>query len=313
MRRWPVVATAVTIAALAQCRSEPINTPYCPALYTAAHGASQDLEIYPFNASAFRIALPFPLYVFTFSPAGDALYASDLDDFLGIVDPRSPRKPGLFKIELDDPVHMSPVAGSEAFSVKDLAVSSRQDKIVISAAQFGAACGIFEVGLPGPVRPIATSSSCDATAQWTYLSLSPDETRAAAVRNRHLELIDLTTGAVTEPRGGRYARGAWSPDGKWLAVIETESGNTILLDPRTFEERRVLGATDLQWSPDSAYLLARTRQLVCGIGEAGTLEAVNIATGRRTEIASSRCLIDRNTIGWVRSQVASQHRQPAVR
>jgi hypothetical protein len=278
-------------------------------MYTAAYGASQDLEVYPSDASAFRVALPFPLYIFTFGSDGDALYASDLDDIRATVDPRFPRKPGLFRIEID-PVRMSPVPGSEAFSFNEIAVSSRRDKMIISGGEVGPVCGLFELGLPGPARLIVRNSSCEATSQWMSLSLSPDATRAVAVRNRHLELIDLATGAVTEPWGSTYARGAWSPDGKWLAVIEAESGNTVLLDSHTFGKKRALGATDLKWSPDSAYLLAQTPQLLCGLSEAETLEAVNVATGRRTEIASSRCLVDRNTFGWVRSQITSQRRHP---
>ena len=131
------------------------------------------------------------------------------------------------------------------------------------------------------------------------VSIAPD-IRVTALRNHKLELINLTDGSVRVVPGG-FTLGSWSPDGKWLAGIRTE--DTFLMAADTLAPGHTLGTTDLVWSPDSRYLLGNERELLCG-AYAATLVAVDVESGKRTRITSSRCRIDRGTVGWVSSEVA---------
>jgi len=300
MTRRVLIGIAVTGLALAsRSPGQPAAYAYRAAMYMSVAGVSQELEVFPFNARALSIPLPFPLAAFAYGPDGKSLYAAALSS-----NPGQQRLQGLFKIEFG-PARVSPIPGSEALSVDSLAVPPRTDKIIIAGGRRGTPCGIFELNLPaGDVREIAVMSPCDPLnplSHWSNLDLSPDGKRATALRNHHLELIDLIHGRVTV-LAEDLILGAWSPNGDWLAAMESGSDKTLLLDARTLQRRRVIGSTDLRWSPDSRYLLARKHNLTCG-PEAGTLEIVNIETGKRTEIASSKCHIDRSTTGWVSSEV----------
>jgi hypothetical protein len=297
-------AVAVILIAAAGrpvCRAETQLTSYAyrAASYVSVAGVSQGLEIFPFAAKAFTIALPFPLGPFAFSPNGKALYGARLFD-----NPARPPIPGLFKVDLD-PIRATAVRGSEAVGVESLAVSEHGDKIIIAGGERGAPCGIFELTLASAaIRRVVTASPCDPlniSSHWLGISVSPDGTRATAHRNHHLDLIDLVAGTVTQAPDD-FLLGAWSPDGKWLAAVKAGSNATVLLDARTLEQRRVIGMTDLVWSPDSRYLLAKNRQIPCG-PEAATLQMVDVDTGKRIEIRASKCLIDRDTVGWVSEQV----------
>jgi hypothetical protein len=66
---------------------------------------------------------------------------------------------------------------------------------------------------------------------------------------------------------------------------------------------RTLGQTSvgrLQWSPDYRYLLLLDLG-ACGIGTGyfGTLETLDIDTGQRAAIASSRCEVNHESFGWI--------------
>jgi WD40 repeat protein len=300
IRQALIVIAVVEFAASCQAPGQPVSYPYRAAIYMSVAGVSQDLEVFPFDREAFRIPMPFPLDAFAYSPDGKALYAAVMS--LG---PGRPRTPGLFKIEFN-PTRVSLVPGSAVLGFNSLAVSARQDKIFVAGGRRGTPCGIFELSLPaGDVRTIVDDSSCNPMSplsSWSYLSLSPDGVRATALGNHHLELIDLVHGKVTVLPDD-LTIGAWSPDGKWLAAVGSKSDKTILLDARTLIRRRAIGSTDLRWSPDSRYLLARKGGLACG-PEIGTLEIVDIESGKRTEIKSSRCQIDTSTTGWVSSGIA---------
>ena len=137
------------------------------------------------------------------------------------------------------------------------------------------------------------------TLPWIYVSVSPGGTRAVGTHNGKAELIDLVTG-TTDALGGRFHIAAWSPNGKWLAAVEPgQHGRTVLMDVQTLKPVQVLDHSDIDWSPDSRYLLN-----VKDCDEShGTLEAIDVQTGRRTIIESSKCLIDQATTGWVRNDI----------
>ena len=90
------------------------------------------------------------------------------------------------------------------------------------------------------------------------------------------------------------------------ALPQVETSKTILLDAQTLAHRTEIGNTDLKWSPDSRYLLNKKATLACGLGTlsgVGTLELVDAQTHKRTEVESSSCLVDRNTVGWLNREI----------
>jgi hypothetical protein len=121
-----------------------------------------------------------------------------------------------------------------------------------------------------------------------------------------VELIDIVRG-TTKPLGDEFFLAAWSPDGRWLAALENgENGRTVLMDAATLSRQRVLEHSELDWSPDSRYLLGTKRHDGCGRYEGGTLEAIDVENGERTTIASSKCQVDQATTGWVRCDVSTR-------
>jgi WD40 repeat protein len=271
-------------------------------MYLAVPGVSQELEVFPLKGESFHVALPFPLAVFAYGPDGKALYGFDGRR-------RQARMAGVFEFELT-PIRALKLSGSDAIGRAGLAVSPDQKKLILSGGGLGISCAIFEFDTAtGDTRKIVSNSQCDPLdplSYWTDLSLSPDGTRLVALRNRRLELITVRDGEITIPRNASYSGGAWSPDGRWLAVTSADDSRTRLLDSSTLEEAKVLGKTDLTWSPDSRYLLATKRQVLCGLGETYTLETVDVETSKRTEIESSRCLVHTRTIGWVSKEIVAR-------
>jgi Tol biopolymer transport system component len=125
-----------------------------------------------------------------------------------------------------------------------------------------------------------------------------------ATHNHHLELIDLVSG-VAKPFGEGLLMGAWSPDGRWLAALESDGrGRTILMDAHDYARRRIVGSSDLEWSPDSRYLLGWKEHDLCG-PDFGTLQMIDIETGRATAIESSKCKVNQSTIGWLSADIAT--------
>jgi WD40 repeat protein len=212
------------------------------------------------------------------------------------------RNGGVFKVQFD-PVRVSLLPGSERlFPIYSLAVSAPKDRLVAIGFEPGGKKGmssLLELNLKtGAVRTILDSFApmADRTIYAANLSLSPDALQAAVSYNNRVEIIDIRSGATRLPEAGTEAA-SWSPDGRWLAV--SKGGKTILLDSSTLRQNRSLGTTLLKWSPDSRYLLNRKSELRCGLSEFGTLEIVDVQTGERTEIHSSNCLVDRDTLGWL--------------
>ena len=229
-----------------------------------------------------------------YAPDGKSLWGHSLDRF----------GKGLLRVTFN-PVTVASVPNTEGLRVGAIAISPRQDKLVISGSYPGggsSACGLFELDLrTEKVREIVPNSTCEYSQSRVRLSLSPDETQLVAYRKPRLELIDLTSGSI-QPLAGDYIAGAWSPDGKWLAVLEgADRHRTILLDSMALKQVRSFGETNVEWSPDSKFLLgARTGP--CS-PYWSSLVAVNVQTGKETVIGSSRCRVNLNTIGWVSSSI----------
>lgn len=141
--------------------------------------------------------------------------------------------------------------------------------------------------------------------RWQHVSVSPDGLRAVATQYGRVELIDIARGTA-EPLDARFFIAAWSPDGRWLAAVENgENGRTILMDAKDLTPRRVLGNSELDWSPDSRYLLGMKRYNWCD-PYSGTLEVIDIDTGKRITVRSSKCQVNQATIGWVSTAIAAK-------
>lgn len=273
--------------------------PYSAAFLSSNGGFPPHMEVvvFPFIGKAFKIPI-WPARALTFSPDGKALY--------GVCKPYpdEPTTTSLCKIDLTT-TGTTFVKGSIGLNASDLAVSDRGDHILVSDRR-GMEVVLFELRFPGGgMRLLFSESDRSPRTFWAHLSLSQDGKRAVATHNGRVELIDVTSGAA-KPLGDQFFIAAWSPDGKWLAALEKgEHGRTILFDATTMTRRRVLGNSEMDWSPDSRYLLGTKEHDRCG-PYSSTLQTINIDTGERTTITSSECQVNKATTGWVSRDVLAR-------
>jgi len=166
-------------------------------------------------------------------------------------------------------------------------------------------CGLFVVDVHGNAEKAADNleAGCDYVSSWHDLSFSPDGLRAVGIASRgQLGRIDLERHRVEVLWKGSAA--AWSPDGRWVAMLTFDLPvQLLLLDARDLSVRRNLGKAEssrVQWSPDSKYLLL-WRAGFCGLssGYFGTLQALDVESGERLPIESSRCRVNGMATGWV--------------
>jgi WD40 repeat protein len=302
--RWLLILIAVVGPAL--CASKPLKAPFPFTVVDCCD--SHGMTVFPFDGSAFTIPLPFVPRVAAFSPRGNALYA---------IKPRgADRQPGstIVKIEFH-PIRVNPITESLDLEISSLAVSAREDKLVIAGrSRDQKTCGVYEISLPsGKMRRILESSDCVHGGPWEKISLSSDGGRAVANVGRDLVLIDLAS-ATVKSLGSEFSKGelssgaAWSPDGKRIAVMESGGrGRVHLLDPSNLSKQRTLHTGYHRmtpvWSPDSRYLVRGRLQLRCGIyfdvDPPFTLEIDDSETGKRTLIRSSRCKMEGEDVGWL--------------
>lgn len=286
-----------------QPKAESIPNTYYAAFLAFGEdlNVSEGIEIFPLEGKEFTIPLPFAVRALAYGPDGEALF--------GVVafGPGSKAKPaGLCRIELR-PVRTIPVPGSNIFGINSLAVSAHQNRIIISGIRKARSVeerGIFELNpLTGESRLLVPNDKpklgnlFPAQSAWSHLAVTPDGKRAVAVRQKVLEVIDLITGDIKQ-LSSNLEFGTWSPDGKWLAAVDWKKGRTVLMDAATLVPQRTLSESNLDWSPDSRYLLGAKKNDLCGPYFA-TLEATNIETGKAVTISSSHCKVNRATTGWV--------------
>lgn len=301
-RRWFVLVVAIVAVGVGyRLRPDPLRytgrRPYCAAFVTRDW-----LVVFPFNAPKVVVPLPFSAMGVFYSPSGDSIYAGRENRAASA---------GLFRIDLKSR-QATPVAGSSNLSFHSLAIAPDESRIFISGAYRNGGqteCGIFELETAtGTVRtvPVSGKPDCDYLHTWHNLSLSPDGRRAVAFRKVDVEpeifLINLESGAVTSLGWGW--RAAWSPDGRWIALLDVDNVVTILdaTEPSRKERFGRTESNELTWSPDSRYLLL-WNPCLRALGYFGTLEALDARTGRTESIASSRCSVDLMTTGWVSEEV----------
>jgi len=273
--------------------------PYIPAFIstTSSPGHTQ-LFVFPLRGGPSKIPVQTASGPFAYSPDGKALYGECTPD------PDDNTKFAMCRIDLKTGI-ATPLAGSIGLYGLNIAVSPHEDCILVAGVlrREKDLRGLFELTLPsGTIRIILLQGEPSIRSAWSHLSIAPDAKRAAASHDGRLEVIDLVQSRV-ELLDAAFYIAAWSPDGKWLAALENrESGRTILMDATTLQRRRMLGPSELDWSPDSHYLLG----LKSCDSDYGTIEVIDVETGDRMAVDSSKCQINQATAGWVSSDIAGK-------
>jgi hypothetical protein len=139
--------------------------PYSPAFVDAR----QQLQVFPFEGSAYAVPLPFALSYVS--------YPADARSLYGVGGPVNKQLHGLFQIEFN-PVRVSVVRGTAELGMFSVAIPLLPGPIVVSGKYQGA-CGIFAVDRrSGQIRLAAQNSTCEYAGSWVWISLSPDGKRA---------------------------------------------------------------------------------------------------------------------------------------
>jgi hypothetical protein len=90
---------------------------------------------------------------------------------------------------------------------------------------------------------------------------------------------------------------------QWIAALDVH-GKTQLIDSVDFKRKRTLIESVVQWSPDSRYLLRiKPCSPPVAVNGVGTVQALDIATGKSLTIESSRCTVDNGSTGWLSRSV----------
>lgn len=291
------LAGILAITHAQQHQGEGSASSYAGAFYSSGGAGlnQQRLEVFPISGASLSIPLEFPLGRLVYATDGKSIYTT-----ARVFGTRW----GIAKLEFL-PTRSTPLLGSSGVDdVHSFAVSTREEKIVFSGRYNNGedmGCGLFELVLATQriSKVFEGTPDCGYVSAWLHISLSPDGLRAVAVRKHRVELIDLVTGA-TKSLGDGFSEAAWSPDGHWIAAFEDGSQEkAVLIQTEGLSNRRMLKTSGVQWSPDSKYLLG-FRGGGCGLfAYSGSLEMVDILSGKRTTIKSSKCKVNQSTTGWV--------------
>jgi hypothetical protein len=273
---------------------------YYPAFCSAAAYPTPrcSLVIFREDKRHSSIDLPLRLEFSAYNQRGTAIYSLNT-----ITKPTC-----LHKIELN-PVRATSLTCPPGLSaVYGFAVSVNEDRLLVSGQikeGSGNRCGVFEIRLPEGATKHVLGEDCTSYRfedSWTSLSLSPDTEQAVAVRRDRLELVRIADGISRVVAEG-ISKAAWSPDGRWIAALDVH-GRTELFDTKDFKRERTLAESEVQWSPDSRYLLRiKSCLFPIAVNGVGTVQALDVATGKIVTIESSRCMVDAGSTGWVSSGI----------
>jgi hypothetical protein len=256
-----------------------------------------ELVVFPLHGEPLRIPIQPSISPSAYSIDGRALYGQCRPP------ENDPQKLALCRIDLKTG-RAVPVPGSSGL-YGELAVSRQADRILVAGLhrQDRDEWGLFELSpADNKIRTIFRVPDNNRKSAWGHLSISPDGARAVAFHDGRLQLVDINA-ATAEPLPHNLLMATWSPDGKWLAALENgELSRTILMDAKDLTRRRILVPSELDWSPDSHYLLGMRHDPRCG-PYFGTLEVIDVETNERTAIASSDCQVNRATTGWVSTDI----------
>jgi hypothetical protein len=164
----------------------------------------------------------------------------------------------------------------------------------------GFECGTYEIG-PEADTPRKLLGGVYPDCGGGGGEVSPDGKSVLGHSGEFLCVTDLATGSARIIKGfGKGSVAAWSPDGKWIAVIR--DGRVILVDPNTFKLRKIGGGGNLSihWSPDGTKILADKSQLSCmPYLYFESLAVVDLQTGVESVIKSSHCNVSGGFAGWI--------------
>jgi Tol biopolymer transport system component len=302
-----------------QTKSEGPQRGYAPAYYSGTQ--LEQPRIVVFSPAGREVTIPLPTpgrpRFTAFAPDGRAIYAT-VDTFLpqkspGVMAPLG--APRLIRVDLA-PVQtniVSDLAGIAA--VLGIVVSPRQDRILFTgSAGTSLTCDLFEIGTSGSgFRRLLPDFGCGIS------QLSPDGTKMLIQRSGELSVVSLSDGTAVSLGNGLW-KGAWSPDGKWIAALHLDPqtgkpvprhSTTMRIDANNLAERVVLGGTgdvETVWSPDSKYLLYSEWKPPCpDKGNDPSLVVMDVATGKREIVKGSRCKVNSyRYVGWVSLDVLGE-------
>ena len=269
------------------CRPAPYPTPSC------------ELVIFRDGQPQASMELPFRLEFLAYARNGTALYT------LSAIK----KPPCVDRVEFS-PVRITPlVCPAGVAAVFAFTVSSDETRLFVSGqikGDNGVRCGVFETRFAdGSTRQVLDAGDCrtyNFEHSWTSLSLSPDSSQGIAVRADRLELFQISH-ANTRVIADGIEEASWSPDGQWIAALDVH-GKTQLIDSVDFKRKRTLIESVVQWSPDSRYLLRiKPCSPPVAVNGVGTVQALDIATGKSLTIESSRCTVDNGSTGWLSRSV----------
>jgi hypothetical protein len=268
------------------------------------------------------LALPGLLRASAFTPDGKTIF--------GAVDTiKSPRTSGhaarlgpprLIRVDLA-PFRVATVVDLVGLDdVFGLVVAPRQDRILFTAAGWkgNLGCDLFQIKSSGGDFSLVLPNFRCAVG-----GVSPDGEKMLVPRDHRLAIVDLSAGAAV-PLGAGLWKGAWSPDGRWIAALHQDPpgeqpiarpSTTILIDARDFSRRRDMGGradTEITWSPDSRYLLYSEWTPPCpNRGEEPSLITMDIETAKRVVVKESRCNVNGSRrIGWVSLDAVTGNGRP---
>ncbi len=244
--------------------------------------------------------LPGSLTLNAFGPDGKTVYVQKADlSFEGIT-----------KIEFK-PARQSLVPGSAGLgTIWHLTVSRSGGQIFLSGIDKDrSGCGTFRIDLDtGTFRTILVGAYPDCGGGGG--AISPDGKHILSHEGQELSVRDLETGSSEVIHGvpggpSQYDvtwpyRATWSPDGQWISTVLGD--RVILIDASNTSTRRNLGraSVPVMWSQNSKYLLLPAPQLRCAPSlYFEGLQSLDVQTGKRSVIKSSRCEVGPGWFGWV--------------
>jgi hypothetical protein len=304
MKRILIVSLIVMFAGLTIVRSsQPVAHGFVPAIYRpgvrggASGTAGGEILAFREGLPNLSIRVPENLGPVAFSQDGVAIY--------GVTPGQRPLTIAEFQLRTRTYKRFDGVAGFD--KVRDLLVEPDQAVLISGLYRVGSrfSCGIFEVQLSsGVVRQLLEAGTCRIASIFTSVTTAPNEL-AVGLFEQKFWALDFRSG-VRKLLIDAYTAAAYSPDGKWIAIVERGRWHDrlALIDPANQSLRRDLGEYneqgDVTWSPDSRELLIWEH---CSGGYVGTLVRLDVSTGRRTEVPSSKCAVRGEKMGWISSDI----------
>src|SRR5579862_3043829 len=294
-----IISVMITIGCWDLQSADRGSPQYWPVNLTQILHKAPELSAFPSVGSAMRLPLPAgfsdDIHLIEYSQDGKALY----------VQKRYARE-GFTRVEFAPSREIS-IPGSDGFGpISSIVTVPTSGKMMLSGLfqrQGPRECGIFELdSTTGKVEKLLNEAFPDCSG-----SISPDGKRSLHSPGNHLKIVDLDTGA-SHSIGDGLSGPTWSPNGRWIAAIRgsLDATSIVLIDADDTRRRRNLGLTSdgqAKWSPDSKYLLiAKPQVRQCG-PDLWSLEIIDVATGKRSEVMSAHCKISETNTGWLDPEV----------